>query len=593
MVVTASTARAGRPAARAGELVFAAPLEEKKSVELALDEDGLQRVIFEGRRLGDGAEPLAEVDLRRELALVRDTHAPRAALEGWREGLVLRSAEELRARAFRVRAEDETFGPPPPLAVEWSLATRADGRAVELGSGELVLAPGASSPLPAGTFGALRDGRYALALRARDFAGNQDERREFTWSVSAEGPVLEVLVPAGGEVWARSSEVFAVELRAEDPNGVAAVECELADAGGVLPSRTLALAPLSSAAGVTRWTGRFELDHRWAGREIRLRFRARDADGTESLRPVEVACTVGPIPSLVPALVQVARPGSAPTRMRRVPGNAQVAYLFGGRGDFAENSAFRALGLPDFSDRTFSSSLRLECPPGSIADFYLDETEVSAAQGLEFLRASGGWTDGRWWEAPAPGEPRRLELERALAAGDPSLPATGLTCLEAQAFAAWSGKELPTYLHWEYAVRGPLARPYSFAARIDAAALGERVNVGSGEVWPVSRGDDRTPDTLVADLCSNVAEWTSTPVRGPLSALTVSELLEPARALTGARHYVVGGAFDRPAFHFGAIARRACADASPAIGFRCMLSAARVEAAFLDEAGDLRVVPAR
>ena len=596
MLVTAACARDGGAPPALQVLSFAAPQEERKAVELALGADGRHRLSLEGRRLGADERPLERVDLGRELEVIRDTRPPRVELLGWRDGLVLRSAQELAALAFEVRVEDEVFrSEPPPAAVHWALLALQDARAFELASGELPVTPGTAAALPREPIASLSDGRYVLALRATDFTGNQDEQREHPWSVSSEGPRLEVLVPEAGEPWVRTSEVFTVELRAEDANGVARVECELSDEKGALPSRRVALEPLLVPAGATtRWLARFELDHRWAGRRVRLRLRGTDALGTQTLRPVDVACTVGAIPSLVPEYVEVGRPGSASARMRRVPGNPQVAYLFAGRGDYLENAAFRACDLGDYSDRTLTSSLRLECPPGSIADFYLDEHEVSVAQVLAFLRAADGWTDARHWPAGAPEEERRAALERELAAGEPTLPATGLTCVEAQGFASWTGKMLPTYLQWEYAVRGLQARPFSF---FDAAEAGApdltRVNVGTGVAWPVGRGDDRTPDTNVAELCSNVAEWTSTPALRPLSALSVAELLAPANALPGVRHYVVGGGFDRSVFHFGTIARRKCAEASPAVGFRCMLPAARVEAAFLDQSEDLVVLPVR
>jgi len=280
--------------------------------------------------------------------------------------------------------------------------------------------------------------------------------------------------------------------------------------------------------------------------------------------------------------------------MRRVPGNSRVPYVFGGRGDVLENAAFRAHGLANFAGGAITSSLRLELPAGAIEDFYLDEHEVSVAQYLAFLRAADGYADRRWFdEAVGDREQRRAALERAFAAVEPELPATGLDCLEAQAFAAWTGKQLPTYVHWEYALRGLQARPYSCAGEVELAGIGTSVNVGTGASWPVTRGDDRTPDTLVLDLCSNVAEWTSTPVHRPLAEAPLAELLRPAAALAGNRHYVVGGGFERTAFHFGVIARHGCEHTSPAIGFRCMLPASRIEAAFLDRTEDLEVLPLR
>ncbi|HEX6882006.1 MAG TPA: protein kinase, partial [Planctomycetota bacterium] len=566
------------------ETRFTAALEERKTLELELAQDGLHELELCGQRLGTDGEPLAAVDALRRLVVVRDTRAPRVEPVDWPAEAVLRSAAELAAAELPLRIAEERWSPgAPPVELAWSLfLTRAARPAQEHAAGTLELPAEALVPVPLGRLASSwPEGTYELRLRARDFAGNADEERRITWSVSTEGPSIEVVVPASGEAWARSSERFVVELRAEDPNGVAGVECTLDDPTGQLASQTIALARVDQGVPA-RWSGSFVLDQRWSGRPARLRLVGTDAHGTPTLVPPEIQCTVGSIPSMVPDRIEVARAGRPTTHMRRVPGNHAAPYLFGGRGDPLENAAFRAHGLPDFSSRALASSLRIECPPGTLADFYLDEHEVTVERYLAFLAAARGTDLGL-------DASRRDALERHFAALDPTLPATGLTLGEAQAFADWCGLVLPTYLQWEYAVRGATARPCSFAEVFVPAMLGTSVNVGTPGPWPVERGLDRTPDTGIANLCSNVAEWTATPAEQPLEGLTPARLLVPVRAAASARHFVVGGAFDRQTFHFATLARRDVSRPSAAIGFRCLLSAARVEQAFLEPADELRV----
>lgn len=562
---------------------FATAAEERKTISLDCARDGRHVLEFVGRRSGLDGSPLDLIDQRRTLVIVRDTSVPRLTLGVTAGGEPLRSRAELALREFELHAEDAVFSQdPPPLTVAWRISTVAGERVVEFARGELALAVGTTTRLTLANLAAtFADGDYELELVPRDFVGNQGEARRTAFSVSTEGPRLDLVAPAQGEVWVRASERFTVELLAEDPNGVGAIECRLVDQAGELEAHGIELVRNPAESALTRWSGSFELDQRWAGRTVRLSVRGTDGRGTVTLEALEITCRVGPIPSTVPARVEFARAGRPAARLVRVRGNAGAAYVFGGRGDVIEGAALRALGLAGFAGGALPSSLALVLPPGAISDFYLAENEVDVGSFLAFVRASASRDHGLAHE-------RRVELETRLSALDPNLPVTDVTLFEAQAFADWCGLELPSWLHWEYAVRGLASRPFSFVEGFDAALLGTSLNVGTGVPWPIARGVDRTPEGLV-NLCSNVSEWSSTPVDEGLQAGSGLELLVGVRAAAGTRHFVVGGACDRTSFHFATIARRAADYRAPTLGFRCMLPAARVDAAFLEPSGDLRV----
>lgn len=116
------------------------------------------------------------------------------------------------------------------------------------------------------------------------------------------------------------------------------------------------------------------------------------------------------------------------------------------------------------------------------------------------------------------------------------LPVVGVTLHEAQAYAAWIGKRLPTAQEWMYAARGPTGRYFptdmpgqgaprlgvNFRDHADSVSAGY-MNASSPDAREVflrfaspTRGplpevarDDRTPEGLLF-MYGNVREWTET-----------------------------------------------------------------------------------
>jgi formylglycine-generating enzyme required for sulfatase activity len=172
--------------------------------------------------------------------------------------------------------------------------------------------------------------------------------------------------------------------------------------------------------------------------------------------------------------------------------------------------------------------------------FLIDRCEVTNAEYKQFCDATGARPPRHWKQ-------RRIPIGRE------EHPVVNVTAAEAEAYAAWTGRRLPTAAEWQAAARGPGARRYPWGDVFDAA----RANVeehGVGGTLPVGRLPAGESPHGVLDLAGNAAEWTSTP-----------HPLDPAMRL------VAGGHHDSPATECTTTSLRLRPAAEPAmtVGFRC------------------------
>jgi iron(II)-dependent oxidoreductase len=161
---------------------------------------------------------------------------------------------------------------------------------------------------------------------------------------------------------------------------------------------------------------------------------------------------------------------------------------------------------------------------------------------------------------------------------------------EADAYATWVGKRLPSLLELEYATRGGSAyRSWSGAAT--DLKLADQVHFGQRNAGPLPRESatgDVTPGGIRA-LSGNVREWTATPRDTELWRF--SRRNEPAfRALVqypwsesahgkALFYFAIGGSFatDHADFHLASTPRVTAAEDD--LGFRCAADLASAEAA--------------
>lgn len=207
-----------------------------------------------------------------------------------------------------------------------------------------------------------------------------------------------------------------------------------------------------------------------------------------------------------------------------------------------------------------------EAPAGavSVSTFWIDRTEVTNAQFAAFVQATGYLTDaerqggavvftapprGRWvapntwWSMMAGAQWRHPEGPGSHAMDRPQAPVVQLSRSDAQAYARWLGRELPSEDEWEWAaLGGGDPERVERAAREPRSADGKpTANYWQGVFPDINTAEDghagRAPVGCYAangyglhDLIGNVWEWTRDEYRGSRRG---SSSGEPAAALAG------------------------------------------------------------
>jgi hypothetical protein len=89
-----------------------------------------------------------------------------------------------------------------------------------------------------------------------------------------------------------------------------------------------------------------------------------------------------------------------------------------------------------------------------VEPFYIDRREVSNAEYKQFVSATGHNPPIHW---------DGLRYDESLA----NRPVVGINQQDAEAYAAWAGKRLPTVLEWQFAARHPDNRRYPWGDELD------------------------------------------------------------------------------------------------------------------------------
>ncbi len=195
--------------------------------------------------------------------------------------------------------------------------------------------------------------------------------------------------------------------------------------------------------------------------------------------------------------------------------------------------------------------------------FFLDTAAVTNGQYVRFLEADG-YDDPRWWSAAGWAYRQQASLSAPLfwsqdAGGswwrrsfgtlleiEEDEPVLHVCLYEAQAYAAWAGRRLPTEAEWEKAARWDPAtqrsRRYPWG---DEDPTPERANLGQQHLRPAAAGSYPAGASAygVQQLIGDVWEWTSSTF-APYPGFEVFPYAEYSKVFFGTEYYVLrGGSF--------------------------------------------------
>ena len=195
----------------------------------------------------------------------------------------------------------------------------------------------------------------------------------------------------------------------------------------------------------------------------------------------------------------------------------------------------------------------------TLPSFYIDRLEVSNASYARFC------------------QDRQHLLPTGFPADRLDDPVVNVTVLDAQQFAAWAGKRLPTAMEWEKAARGTDGRAYPWGDEADPS----RANVADSKparktVLSVTALDLGASPYRALNMTGNVSEFIGE-LRAPseMAVRSFARLLKPPPLATEPWYTIRGGAFDRPlvkgvVYEWTSVPARF---AAPDIGFRCAKAA--------------------
>ncbi len=147
-----------------------------------------------------------------------------------------------------------------------------------------------------------------------------------------------------------------------------------------------------------------------------------------------------------------------------------------------------------------------------VKPFFIDLTEVTNEDYKKFVDSTGHKTPPDW-------------TNKSFPAGKAQFPVTGVDWDDANAYAKWAGKRLPTEAEWEFAAKGIDDRIYPWGDKWENTfANAANKNGGMREV---GEAKGKSPFGL-SDMSGNAWEWTSSDAEAyPKGKKFSADLVEP------------------------------------------------------------------
>ena len=143
-------------------------------------------------------------------------------------------------------------------------------------------------------------------------------------------------------------------------------------------------------------------------------------------------------------------------------------------------------------------------------DYDMDIYPVTNDQYKEFILANGYGTKAHWSEEVWKWK-EKYNFNLPAYWNDskwnkPNHPVAGVTSYEAEAYASWAGKRLPTEQEWEKAARGTDGREYPWGNEFDK----NKCNSMESKIYsttPITKYQEGVSPFGCYDMAGNVLEW--------------------------------------------------------------------------------------
>jgi hypothetical protein len=143
-------------------------------------------------------------------------------------------------------------------------------------------------------------------------------------------------------------------------------------------------------------------------------------------------------------------------------------------------------------------------------DYWIDKYPVTNEKYYEFILADGYGNQARWspegWEWKAKNNIKNPEHWNDTEWNKADHPVVGVSYFEAEAYAKWAGKRLPTEREWEKAARGEVGREYPWGEGFNKNRCNSS-GVANGHTTPVTWYPKGVSPYGCYDMAGNVWEW--------------------------------------------------------------------------------------